>query len=283
MARMGQRMGGGRAGFTLIELLVVIGIAALLLTLSTTSFFGATREEALSKSRDQLRDVLLTARQQACIVGKTHVVVCWNADTEIEVGSKTQTGKQGRYALFQYVGRVWPQGNKLAAPFGLQRDLLATLRPNERLINIDDPDKDKFMRVENVAYDDSKTADDNADDNRSNRIQNLDYEYYDGETVRLTASEEKDYNGNQNLGFFVAELEESSGETKPFPLVVRVTGTYFLPRLYAFDRDRVAFVFTPDGRVEQGGTVRATLELASNAPSFSITVNGDGDVEANEQ
>lgn len=283
MATMGRRM-MGRAGFTLIELLVVIGIAALLLTLSTTSFFGASRAESLSKSRNQLRDVLLMARQQASIQGKTHVVVCWNADVTIEVGSATQRGKQGRFALFQHVGRVWPSGgNKLAAPFGLQRDLLTSLRPNERLINIDDPDDDKFMRVETVPHDPSKTVDDNAEDNKGNRVDQLNYEYYDGERLQLVASDRKDVYGNQNLGFFVAELKESCGETKPFPLGVRVTGTYSLPRLYSFDKDRVAFVFTPDGRVEQGGTLRATLALSANAPSFSITVTGDGDVKANDQ
>lgn len=273
----------GHRGFTLVELLVVIGIATLLLTLSATSFFGATRGEALNKSRDQLRDVLLSARQQACILGKTHVVLCWNVDTEVEVGSKTQKGKQGRYATFQYVGRVWPQGNKLAAPFGIQRDLLSSLHVNERLINIDDPDDNKFMRVKNVPNDDTKTIDDNASDNSGNRINNLDYDYYDGEKLRLVASDVKDYYGHQNLGFFVAELRESSGETKPFPLGLRVTSTYSLPRLYSFDKDRTAFVFTPDGRVEQSGSVRASLALAANAPAFTINVSADGDVESTTQ
>ena len=127
-----------RAGFTLIELMVVVGIAALLLTISATAFFGASRTENLTRSRNQLRDVLLMARQQACITQKPHVVVCYNVDSEIEVGGSTQKVEQGRFALFRYVGRVWPQGDKLAAPFGLQRDLLSTLSVRERLTHAGD-------------------------------------------------------------------------------------------------------------------------------------------------
>ena len=89
-----QRCGNAvqRSGFTLIELLVVMGIAALLMTLAATSFFGASRRDNITKSRDQFCDVLRLARQQASILGKTHVVVCWNADTKITVGNQQISG-----------------------------------------------------------------------------------------------------------------------------------------------------------------------------------------------
>ena len=60
-----QRCGNAvqRSGFTLIELLVVMGIAALLMTLAATSFFGASRRDNITKSRDQFCDVLRLARQ----------------------------------------------------------------------------------------------------------------------------------------------------------------------------------------------------------------------------
>ncbi len=278
-----QPIAPSRAGFTLIELLVVVGIAALLLTMASTAFFGAQRTESLTKSRNQLRDVLLSARQQACIMGKTFVVICYNVDQEFDVGSTTQKGKQGRYALFQYVGRAWPSGRRLAAPFGVQRDVLGTIRVNERLINIDDAENDSFMRVENVVNDDTLTAEDAADENSGNRVDSLDYEYYDGEKLKMTASEDLDYNGNKNLGFFVAELRDSNGvPSKPFPLGVRVTSTYSLPRMYSFGSDRTAFIFTPDGRVENAGAISASLAFSSEAPSFSINVDADGTVKVRE-
>lgn len=272
-----------RAGFTLIELMVVVGIAALLLTISATAFFGASRTENLTRSRNQLRDVLLMARQQACITQKPHVVVCYNVDSEIEVGGTTQKVEQGRFALFRYVGRVWPQGDKLAAPFGLQRDLLSTLSVRERLINIDKPDQSaggsQFMRVVAVARDDNLLSDDTDSANQGNAISRLSYEYYDGQKLDLV------YGGNMNtgankLGFYVAELDRSTGESKPFPLGARVTGTYTLPRGYAFSDNRTAFVFTPDGLVREGGTLSATMSVGGggNAPSFSINVATDGSV-----
>lgn len=272
-----------RAGFTLIELMVVVGIAALLLTISATAFFGASRTENLTRSRNQLRDVLLMARQQACITQKPHVVICYNVDSEIEVGGATQQVEQGRFALFRYVGRVWPQGDKLAAPFGFQRDLLSTLTVRERVLNLDKPDQgvggSPFMRVSAVARDDNLLSDDSDDANDGNAISRLSYEYYDGQTLNLV------YAGNMNtgsnkLGFYVAELDRSSGESQPFPLGVRVTGTYSLPRGFAFSNDRTAFVFTPDGLVRKGGTVSASMSVGggNNAPSFSIDVATDGSV-----
>ena len=90
-------------------------------------------------------------------------------------------------------------------------------------------------------------------------------------------------NGNKNLGFFVAELRDSNGvPSKPFPLGVRVTSTYSLPRMYSFGSDRTAFIFTPDGRVENAGAISASLAFSSEAPSFSINVDADGTVKVRE-
>ncbi len=275
-----------RAGFTLMELMVVIGIAALLLTISATAFFGATREENLTRSRDQLRDILLSARQRACIEGVPYVVICYNTVREIEVGGTTEKIDQGRFAMFRSVGRVWPVGDRLAAPFGFQRDQLATLAKKERLINLDDPEKkatggsSQFMRVKNIAKDPNRLSNDSDSDNSGNAIDLLDYEYepIDGttETLKMRAPVT-----STDYGFYVAELESSSGESKPFQLGVRETETFSLPSGYKFNSERIAFVFLPDGRAEKQVSVSASTSVGGNTetPTFSISVSTEGEVD----
>ena len=277
-----------RAGFTLMELMVVIGIAALLLTISATAFFGASREENLVRSRDQLRDLLLSARQRACIEGAPYVVICYNTTTKITVGSKEETIDQGRFALFRSVGRVWPaNGDCLAAPFGFQRDQLSTLAKRERLINLDDPEKEasggssQFMRVEAIARDPDRLSDDPDTNNKS--VDELNYDYYptggdSPETLRLVASKK---GGDNDYGFYVARLESDSGETKPFPLGVRATSTFSLPSGYKFDSDRTAFVFLPDGRAREAVSISAATSVGGtgDAPEFSVSVSEDGEVD----
>lgn len=279
-----------RAGFTLMELMVVIGIAALLLTISATAFFGASREENLTRSRDQLRDILLSARQRACIEGVPYVVICYNTTSEIEVGSSTEKIDQGRFAMFRSVGRVWPIGDKLAAPFGFQRDQLGTLAKKERLINLDDPEKkasggsSQFMRVKNIAKDPNRLSNDSDSDNSGNAISTLDYEFKpmgnsgSTETLQLRAPVT-----GTNYGFYVAELESSSGENDPFPLGVRETETFSLPSGYKFNNDRIAIVFLPDGRAEKTVTVSASTSMGGNTetPTFSISVSTEGEVDIN--
>ena len=277
-----------RAGFTLMELMVVIGIAALLLTISSTAFFGASRQENLTRSRDQLRDILLSARQRACIEGVPYVVICYNTDSEIEVGGTTETIDQGRFAMFRSVGRVWPVGDRLAAPFGFQRDQLSTLAKKERLINLDDPEKkasggsSQFMRVKNIAKDPNRLSNDSDSDNSGNAISSLDYEFEPSigatETVTLQAAVTAN-----SYGFYVAELESSSGETKPFPLGVRETSTFSLPSGYKFNNDRIAIKFLPDGRAEKATSLSATTSVGSNSetPTFSISVTAEGEVDIN--
>lgn len=261
-----------RRGFTLIELLVVMGIAALLMTLAATSFFGASRRDNITKSRDQFCDVLRLARQQASILGKTHVVVCWNATTKITVGDREVAGgKQGRYALFEYVGNVWPSGNQLAAPFGLQREALATLTKNARLININEPDK-PFMRVREVANDATLSDRDNALQTDTITRVTLDY--------TVGGSSKSIEMNDDNL--WVATLRNSPGETKAFPLGIRTTQTYALPKDYAFGKDRDVFIFTADGRLATGSAtgVTAAHSVSKNADNatFTVTINQQGDI-----
>jgi len=65
----------GRRGFTLLELLVVIGIIALLSAMTISGYFGATQGMARNKGQSQIRDVLLQARQQACMLGIRSAVI----------------------------------------------------------------------------------------------------------------------------------------------------------------------------------------------------------------
>ena len=279
-----------RSGFTLIELMVVVGIAAILITMAGTSFFGAMRQESVTKSRNQLRDAILLARQQACMMGKTHVVICWNADSKVVVGSKEQTTKQGRYAVFQSVGTVWHEGRELIAPFGVQREILgASLKKNARAISLFNPDASTFMRIDE--YNDNTM--DNDDNNRrlgSKRKRALDLDYWvagQRKTVRLSASEEDLEIGDPNQkrtnpGFWIASLKGSAPSDKAFPLAVRTTATFSLPKQYAFNNDRAVFIFNPDGSVGSGSAssisaAHSTSKNAKNA-TFSLSIDGDGKI-----
>lgn len=286
----------GSPGFTLIELLVVIGIVALLLTIATTSFFGATKQESITKSRNQLRDVLLMARQQACILGKPHVVVCWNTKTTVQVGNNEQQATQGRYALFQYVGQAWAKGKNLLAPFGLQRELLSgALHKNSRLINLNEPDK-PFMRVSAIPNDSTLTKEQN-ESQRFSGTTNLQYPYYaEGSAADQFVPPFNEnligYDGAETYNFLVAELrstvhDKSDNDTGSFPIAVRVSETYSLPQYYQFSKKRAIFYFTADGRLlheEAEGktnTISAAHSVSSNKQnqSFSVKVESDGQVK----
>ncbi len=280
--------GGALAGFTLIELMVVIGIAAMLITMAGTSFFGAMRQESVTKSRNQLRDTLLLARQQACILGKTHVVVCWNSDVEMDVGGKKQKTKQGRYALFQSIGNVWHEGKTLLAPFGLQRETLgAALRKNARAINLFDPDADSFMRIGKIADDPTKDNDDLNDQISSNRRNRLSYDYWVAggkKTLDLISGDADLEIGEEgakrkNPGFWVATLEGNAPSDRAFPMAVRVTATFSLPKAYAFEGgNRAVFVFGPEGSLQSGSasSVKAAHSVSKSAKNATFTVSVDG-------
>lgn len=263
-------------GFTLIELLVVIGIAAMLLTMATTQFFGAMRRESTTKSRNQLRDLLLTARQQACILGTTHILICWNADAKVTVGDKTNTGgKQGRYALFQYVGDVWKQGSKLYTPFGVQSERFASLKHGARAVSLADPSATKFARITDVVRSPSKTDEKVEEELRNTKP--IDYAYMVG--------------GEKVTGQWSVEMypvADFSGTLKDLengrvPLAIRTSSTLSLPQYYAFDKDRLVFIFTPDGCLDATSdkSITAKHSLSSSAKNVTIglSVNDDGTVK----
>ncbi|MEG1787918.1 MAG: prepilin-type N-terminal cleavage/methylation domain-containing protein [Kiritimatiellia bacterium] len=261
-----------KRGFTLIELLIVIGIAAMLITMASTGFFGALRQESVTKSRNQLRDVILLARQQACILGQPHVVVCWNSDTSVVVGNDTQKAKQGKFALFQYVGQVWRKGNELYVPFGLQRDVLSTLKKGSRVISLADVDADKFAKLTDIMADASKTADQIAEDKSYSATIKFDY---------LVGGAEGTSNWEPQM-YKVADVDGSlrAVTKRGIPLAVRASQTYTLPKLYAFGSDRQVFVFAPDGRVTTAGSVTAQHSVAkgSKNATFTLTVDDKGSV-----
>lgn len=269
------------AGFTLIELLVVMGIAALLMTMAATSFFGASRRDNITKSRDQLCDILRLARQQASIVGKTHVVVCWNATTKIKVGDKEVAGgKQGRYALFEYVGNVWPTGTKLAAPFGLQRETLEGITKNARLININDPDKD-FMRVSKSRMSEKIEEGDDANKSSDTKVSSLRVDYKSGgKRQTFNVDEVLDQQDGGDGTLWVATLRKGASETKAFPLGMRTSQTYSLPKDYAFNQDQAVFIFTADGRLESGSATSITAKhsMSKNADNatFNVSITSEG-------
>lgn len=264
-------------GFTLVELMVVVGIVALLITMAATSFGGASRQESVTKSRNQLRDLLLLGRQQACVTGRNHILVCWNVDVETEIGTTTQSSKQGRYALFQYVGPAWSSGSKIFAPFGVQRDRLAVLRKNFRVINMDKPD-DTFMRVEASVSD--PTQDSTSSEISDSEYNTVAYTYYVG-------GQKQTAQGGSFKGQTVAVMRSNVGESEPFPLGIRVTPSYSLPQNYSFSSDRAVFAFTPDGIVDTSvkgavNKISASSSVSNNMPTFSVSINSDGTVEVGE-
>lgn len=258
-----------RRGFTLIELMVVVGIVALLITMAATSFGGASRQESVTKSRNQLRDLLLFGRQQACVTGKEHVLVCWNVDVEMEIGNSTQKTEQGRYALFRTVGPAWASNTSIVAPFGYQREVLAELQKNARAINMNDPDDEDFMRVKESISDPTQTGDSTSD---FTSLKSLTYTYYVGGQKKTSSA---------FRGTTVAIMRSSVGESEVFPLGIRTTSTYSLPQNYKFSSDREVFVFTPDGGVEKSTSISAvnSVTSGSNVPTFTIKVNTDGSID----
>lgn len=268
-----------RRGFTLIELLVVIGIAAMLLTMASTHFFGAMRRESITKSRNQLRDLLLTARQQACILGTTHLVICWNSDVEIQVGDRKTKARQGRYALFQYVGDVWQSGQKLYTPFGFQSEQFATLKHGARAVSLMDADASKFARITDVVRSPTKTEETIRNDISSDRTTSIEYVY----TVGGQAGQEKWKPAMFPIASYTGTLKAVDASDKRVPLAIRTSSNYSLPQYYAFDKDRTVFIFTADGCLDSTGASAIAANFAAGGGSakklgFSLSVNADGTI-----
>ncbi len=266
-----------RQGFTLIELMVVIGIVALLIATSSAAFFGGTQQDSVTKGRDQLRDMLYLARQEACITGKTQVLVCWNAQAEIKVGKESERIPQGRYAIFEYIGNVWKSGNELCVPFRMHCDMAEALKVGTRLISLTRPDADRFARVTEVLYN-TNVNDENAP---NTSIRNIKFKYLVGgdegaETLTLPMTA---------IAKFSGSLDGVDGDR--VPLAVRTSTLYHLPQYYHFSQDRAVFIFTPDGALDNGSQTSITAnppDRAANdkAASFTINVSGNGDVRVQQ-
>ncbi len=283
MKRLLQKLRGrcrGRRGFTLVELMVVIGIVALLISISASAFMGGTRQDSVTKSRDQLRDVLMLARQQACITGRTHVVVCWNARSEIKSGNRTETIDQGRYAMFEYIGDLWARGNGLYVPFKVQLDAMQSLKVGTRLVSLLDPDATTFPRIDKVTQDRTKSEQDR-EQLLQQGLSSMSYKYlsgggYQGADWSPIMYKVAEYSGNL----------ATDKETEKVPLAVRVSTTYHLPEYYAFN-SRSVFIFTPDGCMGNGSATSISAKPPTQAANsreatFSVSVNNNGEVKVGD-
>ena len=264
--------GRARRGFTLIELIVVVGIVAMLITMASTGVFGALRQEDATRARNQLRDVLLAARQTACVFGRTQVVVLWNADTEIEVGNRKQAAKQGKYAVFSSVGNVWLSGTQICVPYGYQRESLGALEPGTRVISLADPDATRFAVIDESLTGPNMTQSD-IDQNRQAQTVQLRY---------LAGGQQESVNYPMQV---IARLRSGAAPLKSVdgvvPLAARDSQVYNLPAYYAFGSDRTAIVFRPDGRVETEGNARLSVShsvASRETGNFSLSIDSTGKV-----
>ena len=73
------------AGFTLIELMVVIGIMGIVLAMAIPSIYRVFHKELLAKTLSEVRDVCLTARQQAIMQGRMAEIIFHAKDGSLEV------------------------------------------------------------------------------------------------------------------------------------------------------------------------------------------------------
>ncbi len=266
-----------RRGFTLIELMVVIGIVALLISMSASAFMGGTRQDSVTKSRDQLRDVLMLARQQACITGRTHLVICWNAKSEVTSGKTTEVIDQGRYAMFEYIGDLWANGGSLYVPFQVQLDAMQNLKVGTRLVSLLKPDATTFPRIDKIIQDRTKTPSEQESAIRNN-ARPIAYKYLagggnSGKSWSPTMYKVAEYSGALTI----------DSDTGRVPLAVRVSAAYHLPEYYAFN-DRKVFIFTPDGCLGRDSDSSVSADPPKQAAntkgaSFSISVSGNGEVD----
>jgi prepilin-type N-terminal cleavage/methylation domain-containing protein len=79
-------------GFTLIELMVVIAIMGILLAMGIPSIYRVLHKEPLAKVVDDVRNVCLTARQQAIMQGRMAEIVFHAEDGRLDIAG----GASGR-------------------------------------------------------------------------------------------------------------------------------------------------------------------------------------------
>ncbi len=271
-----------RSGFTLIELLAVVGIASLLISVASSAFFGVSRKEAANRGKKQLREIVISAQQDATISGQPTVVFCWNSSRNQQIGNKTVQIKQGHYALFKYLGRAWPKGKALGSPFGLEREAFNGLSAPLPVFNLNDLDGNpkpmKVVRVKNSNYVDTSVTND------SYSIQTFDLPILvggekSGSSLTIGTTEDN----ATDMGCLALEnTMPSTGDAPYFPLAVRVSANNSLPEGYIFSGgQREVIVFNADGSAKESKTI--SIENTANAADrFTLHVQSNGDIKVTQ-
>lgn len=280
-----------RRGFTLIELLAVVGIAAMLLTLATTAFFGAMGGEDAAKGKQQFKEVVASARQEAVISGKPTLVLCWNSKVERKVGTKTETTQQGHYAIFKYIGNAWPapgDAKVLGSPFGLEREIFDNLVASEDnplpVFNLADESTDKPIKLEYVRNNPNLRDSDRNEAKKRVRIDHFSIPAWAEGSEQASYALEV-YNpsaGEKNqLGCLALEkaISTSSQENaNTIPLATRTSSNFSLPEGYHFNQ-RAIILFNVDGTAREAVSVTLTPNRAKkNLSEQAVTITKDGDV-----
>lgn len=270
---------GQYSGFTLIELLAVVGIAALLISVASSAFFGVSRKEAANRGKKQLRDVIVSAQQDATISGHPTIVFCWNSSRNQQIGNQTIQVKQGHYALFKYLGRAWPDGSKrLGSPFGIEREAFNGLSAPLPVFNLNDLDGNpkpmKVVRVKQSNYVEKK------EENDSYSIKEFEIPIYVGgsDTGDKLIVGGSDENAIEMGCLALDEPMPGSGNEPYFPLAVRVSANNSLPEGFIFSGDkRQVVIFNADGGASESKTI--TIENTADANDrFTLNVKTNGDI-----
>jgi prepilin-type N-terminal cleavage/methylation domain-containing protein len=117
MIHFHQHEGGRRRrrdAFTLIELMVVIGIMGIVLAMGIPSIYRVFHKEQLFKTLDDVRNVCLTARQQAIMQGRMAELVFHAKDGRLEVLGGPGGGNEGESAEARYGQPSAPGSNRSA-------------------------------------------------------------------------------------------------------------------------------------------------------------------------
>lgn len=283
---------GSRRGFTLIELLAVIGIAALLLTLATTAFFGAMGGEDAAKGKQQFKEIVTGARQEAVISGKPTLVLCWNTKTERKIGTKIETVQQGHYAIFKYIGNAWPSpgdSKVLGSPFGLEREVFDGLVASEEnplpVFNLADESGDKPVKLEYVRNNPNLKESERNEAKKKVKIDRFSIPAWSEGSANDAYALEiyNPDNGTKNqLGCLALEKAISTSSqdaANTIPLATRTSSNFSLPEGFHFNK-RTIILFNVDGTAREGVSVTLTPNKAkNNLAAQVVTISKDGNVE----
>jgi prepilin-type N-terminal cleavage/methylation domain-containing protein len=284
------RLHNKRNGFTLIELLAVVGIAALLLTLATAAFFGVMGGEDAAKGKQQFKDLVANARQEAIISGKPTLVLCWNSNVEHKIGNKVETTKQGHYAVFQYIGNAWPSPNDtkvLGSPFGLEREIFDSLRadPDNPLpiFNLADKSDDKPVKLKYVRNNINLDKTERERAKREVRIDHFSIPVLvegssTGDTLEIYNPDAGDKNQLGCLALDKGVSRPTEGGNS-IPLATRTSSNYSLPEGYYFSNGRTIIFFNSDGTARESVSVTLTPTSTKKNTAQVVSISKDGDVQ----